>query len=461
MIYTSLQELGASKQAGIKVHLERTYDYLIVGSGPGGGTVVRELTAAGKSCLIAECGPRLNKTGLLQVAPKAFLDETKKPPRSDGDIWFGRAHILGGGSYVAMGNAATPPQKILEEWGIDLTAELVWARNALRVTPMPENFMGQATKRINQAAASLGWKMKPTPKCVDFSKCKLCSLCMFGCPTGAKWTSLEFVDEAIAKGAQLLLEMKVTRILHANGKVTGVAAVHKNEEVAIGAGNVILAAGALATPVILQNSGIPAGKGLAGDIFQTTYGRHPEVGMKGEIILATYLESAISERELFPAPYMYVPFFVQRDMDGGYPDKLSKVQQAKMILRSKKVDTSRLIGLMTKIRDERTGEVHRDGTISKHLTVQDRAKLEEAHEMNRAILIAAGAEPGSIFTGVYESGHPCCTAAIGEVVDLNQETEIKGLFVGDASVFPSPLGMPPILTIVAMSKRLANHLLDK
>jgi len=443
------------------VALKKRYDYLVVGSGPGGGTVARELTEAGRSCLVIECGPRLRKTGLLQVAPKAFLDETKRVPHSDGDIWFGRARILGGGSYVAMGNAATPPQKILDDWGIDLSDELAWARKALRVTPMPERFMGPATKRINQGAASLGWKMKPTPKCVDFSKCRRCGLCMLGCPTGAKWTSLEFVDEATIKGADLLLETKVTRILHANGKVTSVTAVHKGEEIEIGAGSIILAAGALSTPVILQNSDIPAGKGLAGDIFQTTYGHHPELGMKGEIILGTYLESAITERELFPAPYMYIPFFVQRDMDGGYPEKLGKVQQAKMILRSKKADTSRLIGMMSKIRDERTGEVHKDGSIHKQLTDHDRAKLEEAHEMNKEILIAAGDKPETIFTGVYESGHPCCTAAMGEVVDHNQETKIKGLFVSDASVFPSPLGIPPILTIVAMSKRLVKHLLDR
>jgi len=222
--------------------------------------------------------------------------------------------------------------------------------------------------------------------------------------------------------------------------------------------NVILAAGALSTPIILQNLGIPAGKGLSGDIFQTTYGYHPDVGMKGEIILGTFLESAIGERELFPAPYMYIPFIVQRDRDGGYPDKLGKAQQAKILMKSKKVDTSRLIGMMTKIRDERTGVVHRDGTIDKHLTSRDKAKLEEAHLINKQILVEAGVNPETIFTGVYESGHPCCTAAIGEVVDKNQETAISGLYVSDASVFPSPLGIPPILTIVSMSKRLADHL---
>jgi choline dehydrogenase-like flavoprotein len=118
-----------------------------------------------------------------------------------------------------------------------------------------------------------------------------------------------------------------------------------------------------------------------------------------------------------------------------------------------------MLGMMTKICDERTGEVRADGTIRKELTARDRAKLSEAHEINKEILITAGVRPESVFTGVYESGHPCCTAAIGEVLDSNQETRIRGLFVSDASVLPSPLGMPPILTIVALSRRLATHLL--
>ena len=401
----------------------------------------------------------MRKTGMFSVGTTAFLDKANRPLRSDGDVWFGQSRVLGGGSYVAMGNAATPPQRILDEWGVELSDELDWARRALKVTPMPEHFMGPATRRLNEAATSLGWTVKQTPKCVDFSKCSHCSLCMFGCPTGAKWTSVEFVDEAVANGADLLLETAVTRILHRNGRVSGVEVGSDRDHVTIEADTVVLAAGALSTPVILQNSGIPAGKGLAGDVFQTTYGHHPDVGMKGEIILATYLESAIDELELFPAPYMYVPFLVQRDIDGGFAATLGKLQQGRMLLRSSRVDTSRMVGMMTKIRDERTGEVCRDGTIRKRLTSRDIAKLTEAHEINKEILIAAGARPETVFTGVYESGHPCCTAAIGEVVDCNLETDIKGLFVSDASVFPSPLGMPPILTIVALSRRLATHLL--
>ena len=434
------------------------FDFIVVGSGPGGATVARELARKNDRVLIIESGSRLKKTGFLNVAPRAFLDRNRKATVSDGGVWFGNPRILGGASYVAMGNAADPPQKILDEWNLDLSHELEWARESLRVTPMPDEFLGEGTKRLNQGAASLGFKMKPTPKCVDFSKCVGCGLCMFGCPTGAKWTTLEFIDDAQKNGAELMTETRVSRILRQNGRISGVEVVHKHRTICLDAGTVILAAGALSTPVILQNSGIPAGKGLSGDVFQTTYGYHPEVGMKGEIILGSYLESAILDLELFPAPYMYIPFLVYKDKIGGFPAKLGLAQQAKYLMLSKSIDTGHLLGMMSKIRDERTGEVHADGTVHKKLTSHDLVKLDEAHQLNRKILIAAGVEPDSIFTGVYESGHPCCTAAIGEVVDENLETGISGLFVCDASVFPSPLGLPPILTLVALSKRLADKL---
>jgi choline dehydrogenase-like flavoprotein len=114
--------------------------------------------------------------------------------------------------------------------------------------------------------------------------------------------------------------------------------------------------------------------------------------------------------------------------------------------------------LMTKIRDKSTGRVMPDGTIHKVLTVKDKAKLEEAHEINKDILIAAGVRPDTIFRTRYEAAHLAGTAAIGRVVDEDQESEINGLYVSDASVFPSPLGMPPILTLVLHSEKLAKHL---
>lgn len=436
--------------------LKKKYDYIIVGSGPGGATLAKELSQKTRHILIVEYGPRFTKTGFRATIP-IYLNKEKRLLRSKDGIWIQRSRILGGSSYIAQGNAVIPPKKILKEWGINLTEELASAQKDLNVSPIPTHLVGEGTKRINKGAKSLGWEMKPTPKCVDFSKCIGCGQCMFGCPTNAKWTALDFVDEAIENGVELLLNTEVKHVLHKDKKVIGISAIKEGEKLKIYGKNVILSAGALETPRILQNSGITeAGKGLSLDVFQTTYGYTKDVGMQNEPILATYLEKLIGDRELFAAPYMYVPALLVRDIEGGFPIKISTLNQIKIALKARKINEKRLIGIMTKIRDETTGEVRNDGTIIKALTNKDKKKLDEAHEINKKILIAAGADPKTIFKGVYESGHPCCTAPIGKIVDKNQETEIKGLFVSDASIFPSPLGMPPILTIVALSKKLAK-----
>ncbi len=439
---------------------KQIYDYIIVGSGPGGATVAKELSKENRSVLIVEYGPRFTETGATKVINKVFLDKNKKLIRSDGGIWVGRARILGGSSYVAMGNAVTPPDKIMKEWGINLSKEFESARKDLRVNPMDPNFIGEGTKRLMEGAKSLGWEMKLTPKCVDFSKCSGCGICMYGCPKGAKWTSLEFVDKAIDNGADLLLNTEAKKVIQENGKAVGISVINNGSVKEIYGKNVIISAGALETPRILQNSGIAeAGKGIAMDVFQSTYGYTEDVGMKGEPILAVYMDQFLEDKELFPAPYMYPTLTLVRDMLDFEPLKMGAVNQLKVIMKARKIKANKLIGMMTKIRDEITGEIRNDGTIIKSLTKKDQASLEEAHEINKKIILAAGAKPDTITRGVYESGHPCCTARIGEVLDENLETKINNLFVSDASAFPSPIGMPPILTIVALSKKLSKYLL--
>ncbi|MFH0823693.1 MAG: GMC oxidoreductase, partial [Pseudomonadota bacterium] len=57
-------------------------------------------------------------------------------------------------------------------------------------------------------------------------------------------------------------------------------------------------------------------------------------------------------------------------------------------------------------------------------------------------------------------GHNGGTAAIGELVNTDMETEVSNLFVCDGSVLPLAPGLPPVLTIMALARRLARHLVQ-
>jgi choline dehydrogenase-like flavoprotein len=56
--------------------------------------------------------------------------------------------------------------------------------------------------------------------------------------------------------------------------------------------------------------------------------------------------------------------------------------------------------------------------------------------------------------------HPSSTVRIGNMLDQNLKSEINGLYVCDASVFPEALDRPTVLTIIGLGKRLAQHLME-
>ena len=119
----------------------------------------------------------------------------------------------------------------------------------------------------------------------------------------------------------------------------------------------------------------------------------------------------------------------------------------------------RTLGVMIKIKDDISGGVMIDGEISKPMTDQDRFRLNHGAIVARRILLRAGADPDSIFITPLRGTHPSGTVRLGEMLDENLQTEVKNLYVCDASTFPEALDRPTVLTIIALGKRLAAHLL--
>ena len=118
-----------------------------------------------------------------------------------------------------------------------------------------------------------------------------------------------------------------------------------------------------------------------------------------------------------------------------------------------------MLGVMIKIKDSVSGEIAADGSIDKPLTDHNRRRFEHGERTARRILVRAGCDPDTLVATRLRGTHPSATARIDDVVDRELRTAIPGLYVCDASVFPEALDAPTVLTIIALGKRLAAHLI--
>jgi len=230
--------------------------------------------------------------------------------------------------------------------------------------------------------------------------------------------------------------MNIFEILHENNTVTGVVGINKNNEKQIfKAKKVILSAGALNTPIILKNSGIKnVGKHIFFDIFTTIGGYLENANLKNELMMGVKAEFG---------PYFLSPH---------YSMQLLPLIHKKGI----KAKDKDIIGLMLKFADTCIGTIDENGNIEKTLSKIDIDLIKEGYEKAINILLKTGVSKESIVATSLKGAHPGGTAPIGEVVNNNFETKIKGLYVCDASVIPEAPGRPPILTIVAIAKKVAK-----
>ena len=351
---------------------------------------------------------------------------------------------IGGTTTSSIGNAcfscsgcySNSIMQQFEDKDLNIFEELIEASEELNVTYFPKKLWGHSTQLIAQAGEELGYIVEPMPKFINFEKCQSCGKCVNGCLFDAKWDATYFVREAVEYGAELVTEFNVFEVLHENNEVIGVVGINKNnEKVVYKAKRVVVAAGALNTPIILKNSKIKnVGSQIFFDIFTTIGGYLENAQLKNELLMGIKAEFG---------PYFLSPH---------YSMQLLPLMQEKGIV----VEEKDVIGIMLKFADTCIGTIDSEGNIEKTLTKLDVDLIKEGYEKAVNILLKLGVKPESIVATSLKGAHPGGTAAIGDVVDNNFETEVKGVYVSDASVIPEAPGRPPILTIVAIAKKVAK-----
>jgi choline dehydrogenase-like flavoprotein len=111
---------------------------------------------------------------------------------------------------------------------------------------------------------------------------------------------------------------------------------------------------------------------------------------------------------------------------------------------------------MIKAKEKLGGRITQRGGVRKRLEESDKKKLLGGYKRAKRILENAGAR--DVFRTWYMATHPGGTAKINDVVDSNLKTPLDNLYVCDCSVVPESWGLPPMLTLISLGKRLASHL---
>lgn len=431
-------------------------DVAIAGAGPAGCTLARELARKGKKVILIEQGPYNkaffgNPLGILYRMEKSpHLFPTRRTMEGY-SVMLGRG--VGGGTLLYAGSAFLPGDDYWREYGIEFDKDMV--EDAARETwynMPPDEFIGQGTRRIWQAANDIGIPFDKVARHMDFRKCVSgCDCCVMGCARDAKWTAIEYADEAVRYGAMLLSNTKVTGIIVEGGVACGLRAKGRGGEYKINAKVTICSCGGVHTAELLQKIGIrEAGGWFTGDPTTFSFGFIKEglgnacehsmtVGWHDEengVVFCAMAAPAISWHMQFvqDEPLKY----------------LARMGRYKKVL-----------SVFEKVSDEGQGTCYPDGRISKTFTERDRKVFKYARSTAEKILLKAGCDPGDLHHANFVLGHPSSTVKVGVLLDANLETGVKNLYCCDTSVFPKAPGRPPALTVVVLAKRLAGHLESK
>ena len=383
---------------------------IVIGSGAGGSLIAMELAKANIPVTIIERGPYIKSKDSFEYYDMKYYDKRLKNTNS---VDLLKTTCIGGSTIVAAGNGVRLLEDEFKELGIDISAEYDKIEELVGIHQMDDEHIGKGTQLFIDCANELGFEAIRMPKFIRDEDCKPCGKCSFGCPRDAKWSGKDFVDIAIENGAELITDAEVTKVIFSDKKITGVEYIKDNI--------------------------IDAGNKLFFDPFVSVGGYLKDINFNSEV----QMNGLAIGKEYILAPHF--SSFIAKYIKESNPE----------------VEDKDILSIMVKVEDDMVGTVDADGNVFKFNTIDDIRRLAQGCAAAGSILEKAGVDPTTMTSTIFRGAHPGGTAAIGDVVDNNLKTEIDGLYVGDASVIPMSPGKPPILLILALALRLANHLIEE
>lgn len=450
---------------------------IVVGTGAGGALAARELTRSFEVTVL-EAGPEFRcfdhdlapverlrswpllfdprMIALLFPAMRVGMAAGVGVPAERMALVCGVA--TGGTTTIATANALRCDEALLER-GVDLSPEFNALAAELPISVAHERRWRPITRELFSACAGLGLDPQVTPKLVDYRRCTRCGRCVLGCSSGAKWDSRVFLQQAAERGARVVTRARVERVVierggegrvSKTGRARGVVVRRAGRRQLLAADLVVLAAGGFGTPAILLRSGLPVEERLFVD----------------PVLCVAAPVTACHQDEEVP-----MPFIVKGDgcIISPYFDYLSFFFAPRW--RRPRHD---IAALMIKLADSERGVVRARRALprlspaaspsaTKNLTERDRARLAAATETCTEVLTRIGASRDSLFLGMLNAGHPGGMVPLTgrECDSFHPDRLPANVYLADSSLLPESLGRPPMLTIMAIARRVAALCLER
>jgi choline dehydrogenase-like flavoprotein len=497
--------------------LTLTAEVVVVGSGSGGGVVAGELAAAGREVVVLEAGGYYNEADFNQLELWAYEKLYRAggvAQTANGSLVLMTGSNLGGGSTVNWTNCLRTTDWVRQEWeaehgleglaGLDYDAHLgaVWDR--LAVNDRCSDYNGPSL-RLKEGCDKLGWDFRTITRNADRDRydADLAGLMGFGDVTGAKLGTLKtYLQDAADAGARFVVNCSVQRVLVENGRAAGVEGTYLDDEgrrasVVVRAQTVVLAAGALDTPAVLLRSGI--GGPAAGDYLRlhpatampAVYGE-PQKAWWGPPQTALSAEFAnvedgygflIETSHASPAVTGSAVPWVTGQQHKEYMARSPVTSSLVLLLRDRghgrvtidaagnpvhSYDLDDAIdiknfrrGMAELARLNEAAGAHEIYTLHRKLTRWSRATGEDIE------VFAKRAHDGALdpYEHATFSLHHMGSARMGKdpaasVADpWGQLHDTPGVWIGDASAFPSASGTNPMITTMALAHRTAANIL--
>ncbi len=525
----ALPAAGGSPSAAQPIVLEA--DAVIVGSGAGGGVIAARLAAAGRSVVVVEAGPFVDEASMprdeLAAYDRLYLNHGLLTTW-DGAVTMLAGTGVGGGTLVNWMTCIPATASVRDEWermhGVEDLTGPAWTGDVAAI----EAELGVAESThippkdavILRGARALGWDAAPTRR--NATACGDCGSCPFGCRRGTKRSGIRaHLAQAAAAGARLVASAQVTRVLVDGGRAVGVEAEVTNggdgsasaagakRTLIVHAPVVIVAAGALRTPAVLQQSGLehPAiGRHLRVHPVAVVAARfdgpiemwrgtmqgarslefvEPEAGRNGFVIesapghpglmaLALPWEGTTAHADLMATAARICPLIAITRDGGEGRTTITRSGHVRIDYRldERGVATLRhgLLSLSRLARAAGASEMLAAGTPPAWYRSDGAAgapgagvaRFEAALDAfdfapNRGAVFSAH-QMGSVRMGADPRTHPC--DPWGRVrAGHRTDAPIGGLYVGDGSLFPTGLGVNPMITIMALARRVARTVL--